>query len=156
MKRAWDKALSSEGLLGGTRGPLLPTALSAHGVQMAKKTARQFFRDLGISQLFARYQTPTDNAWIESWFRILKTDWLRFKDYVSFDELESLLEEFIRFYNTQRYHGAIGYVTPEQRHNGTDKEILAQREAKKLQARRRRMEINGNRKDPVFSLAQAA
>jgi len=39
--------------------------------------------------------------------------------------LESLLEEFIRFYNTQRYHGAIGYVIPEQRHNGTDKEILA-------------------------------
>lgn len=118
MKRAWDKALSNEGLLGVTKGPLLPTALSDHGVQMAKKTARQFFRDLGIGQLFARYQTPTDNAWVESWFRILKYDWLRFKDYVSFDELESILGEFIRFYNTQRYHGAIGYVTPEQRHNG--------------------------------------
>jgi len=95
MKRAWDKALRREELLGGMRCPLLPTALSDHGVQMAKKTARQFFRDLGIGQLFARYQTPTDNAWIESGFRILKDNWLQFKDYVSFDELESLLEAFI-------------------------------------------------------------
>jgi len=156
MKRAWDRALSNEGLLGVGKGPLLPTALSDHGVQMAKKTARQFFRDLGIGQLFARYQTPTDNAWIESWFRILKYDCLRFKDYVSFDELESILEEFIRFYNTQRYHGAIGYVTPEQRHNGTDKEILARREAKKLWARRQRLERNSNQKDQVFFWAKVA
>jgi transposase InsO family protein len=156
MKRAWDKALSHEGLLGDGKGPPLPTALSDHGVQMAKKTARQFFRDLGIGQLFARYQTPTDNAWIESWFRILKYDWLRFKDYISFDELRHILEGFIRFYNTQRYHGAIGYVTPDQRHKGEDKKILVQREAKKLQARRRRFEINGNQKDQVFFWSKVA
>jgi len=156
MKGAWDKALCNEGLLGVTQGPPLPTALSDHGVQMAKKTARQFFRDLGIGQLFARYQTPTDNAWIESWFRILKYDWLRFKDYISFDELKHILEEFIRFYNTQRYHGAIGYVTPDQKHKGEGKKIFAQREAKKLRARRRRFEINSKRKDQVFFWAQAA
>ena len=156
MRGAWDKALCNEGLLGVTQGPPLPTALSDHGVQMAKKTARQFFRDLGIGQLFARYQTPTDNAWIESWFRILKYDWLRFKDYISFDELKHILEEFIRFYNTQRYHGAIGYVTPDQKHKWEDKKILVQREAKKILARRRRFEINSNRKDQVFFWAQAA
>ena len=152
MKRSWDKALCNEGLLGVTQGPPLPTALSDHGVQMAKKTARQFFRELGIGQLFARYQTPTDNAWIESWFRILKYDWLRFKDYISFDQLKHMLEEFIGFYNTQRYHGAIGYVTPDQKHKGQDKKILAQREAKKLRSRRRRFEINSNRKDPGLLL----
>jgi len=156
MRGAWDKALCNEGLLEVTQGPPLPTALSDHGVQMAKKTARQFFRDLGIGQLFARYQTPTDNAWIESWFRILKYDWLRFKDYISFDELKHILEEFIRFYNTQRYHGAIGYVTPDQKHKWEDKKILVQREAKKILARRRRFEINSNRKDQVFFWAQAA
>ncbi len=82
MKKAWDKALSNEGLIVIIGAPRLPTALSDHGVQMAKKTARQFFKDLGIKQLFARYQTPKHNTWIESWFRILKYDWLRFKDEV--------------------------------------------------------------------------
>lgn len=155
MKRAWDKALSNEGLLTVAVAPILPAALSDHGVQMAKKTARQFFKDLGIGQLFARYQTPTDNSWIESWFRILKYDWLRFKDYLSFDQLKVILAEFILFYNTQRYHGAIGYVTPEQKHTGEDKRILAQRAVKKLQARMMRLEMNGKRKDQVF-LVQAA
>ena len=155
MKRAWDQALSNEDLLGPGEVPRLPTALSDHGVQMAKKTARQFFKDLGIGQLFARYQTPTDNSWIESWFRILKYDWLRFKDYVSFDQLKAILAEFIGFYNTQRYHGAIGYVTPQQKHTGQDQTILAQRMERRLQARKRRLEINGKLKDHA-SLAQAA
>ena len=74
MKKAWDKALVNENLIGVSGAPKLPIALSDHGVQMAKKTAKQFFKDLGIKQLFARYQTPQDNAWIESWFRILKYD----------------------------------------------------------------------------------
>ena len=62
----------------------------------------------------------------------------------------------MRFYNTERYHGAIGYVTPEQRHSGTDKEILARREAKKLLARRRRFERNRHPEDEVFTMAKAA
>ncbi len=112
MKEAWDNALSKEGLLGVIGAPCLPLTLSDHGIQMTKKTAREFFRDLGIKQLFARYQTPKDNAWVESWFRILKYDWLRYKDYVSFEELRTILGAFIEYYNDKRYHGSIGYVTP--------------------------------------------
>jgi len=155
MKKAWDQALMNEGLWGIGEAPKLPTALSDHGVQMAKKTARQFFKGLGIGQLFARYQTPTDNSWIESWFRILKYDWLRFKDYISFDQLKGILAEFIGFYNSQRYHGSIGYVTPEQKHTGQDQMVLAQRAARKNLALKRRLEVNRALKDHPFP-AQAA
>jgi len=110
MKRAWDKALANEGLIGVVGAPKMPTAISDHGIRMAKKSAKQFFKDLGIKQLFARYKTPTDNAWIESWFRILKYDWLRYKDYVSFDQLKTIIRQFVIVYNAQRYHGTIGYV----------------------------------------------
>jgi len=51
MKTAWDKALSNECLLDHIGAPKMPLVLSDHGVQMAKKTARQFFRDLGITAL---------------------------------------------------------------------------------------------------------
>jgi len=117
-------------------------ALSDHGVQMAKKSAKEFFRDLGIKQLFARYQTPKDNAWIESWFRILKHDELKYRDYLSFDQLKGVLEAFIRFYNTERYHGAIDYVTPEQKHSGQAEEILKARTQRKEQARLKRIEYH--------------
>ena len=149
MKLAWDKALSSEGLLGMIGAPMMPIALSDHGVQMAKKSAKQFFKDLGIKQLFARYQTPKDNAWIESWFRILKHDWLKYKDYVSFGQLEGIVDNFINVYNNIRYHGAIDYVTPEQKHSGQAEEILAKRAKRKKLARQRRLEINRNVTDQI-------
>jgi len=147
MKKAWDSALCNEGLLGTAGAPQMPTALSDHGVQMAKKSAKQFFRDLGIKQLFARYKTPTDNPWIESWFRILKHDWLKYKDYVSFEQLHAILSDFILFYNTQRYHGAIGYVTPEQKHNGEAENILRERRRRRRHAQLRRLHINRQSKD---------
>ena len=142
MKRAWDNALANEELIGVMGAPQMPLALSDHGVQMAKKSAKHFFKELGIKQLFARYQTPTDNAWIETWFRILKWDWLRFKDYVSFDQLKEFIREFVAFYNTQRYHGAIGYVTPEQKHSGQAEKILEARAERKRKARQRRLTRN--------------
>ena len=149
MKEAWDKALCNESLLGVEGAPQMPTALSDHGVQMAKKSAKQFFKDLGIKQLFARYKTPTDNAWIESWFRILKYDWLRYKDYVSFDQLKTIIRQFVIVYNTQRYHGAIGYVTPEQKHSGQAKEILKARSERKRLARLHRLNVN---REPVSQM----
>jgi len=155
MKIAWDKALTNEGLIGVTEVPQMPMALSDHGVQMAKKSAKQFFKDLGIKQLFARYQTPKDNAWIESWFRILKYDWLQYKDYVSFDEVKEIIRQFVIIYNTQRYHGAIGYVTPEQKHSGQAEEILKARAERKRLVRLHRLKRNREQVSQP-ELAQAA
>lgn len=142
VKKAWDKALVSEDLLGIEGVPEMPLALSDHGVQMTAKTMKQFFKDLGIKQLFARYQTPTDNAFIEAWFKILKWDELRYKDYTTFYELEEVITQITRVYNTLRYHGGIDYVTPEQRHTGQDRIILAQRAERKNIARAHRLAVN--------------
>lgn len=155
VKKAWDKALSAEGLMGVLEAPQMPLALSDHGVQMTAKSMKQFFKDLGIKQLFARYQTPTDNAFIEAWFKILKWDELHYKDYTTFYELEEVIGQIIRVYNTLRYHGGIGYVTPEQRHTGQDKAILAARAERKNQARAHRLAVNRGESLPLKS-SQAA
>ena len=145
VKQAWDQALANEGLLDLDTGPISLTALSDHGSQMKAKSMAQFFKDLGISQLFARYQTPTDNAWIEAFFRTFKYDWLRFQDIFTFHQLEGLIASFIHSYNAERYHGAIQYVTPLQRHTGQHQKILHHRQGRKEEARQRRIEINRQR-----------
>jgi putative transposase len=142
VKQAWDQALSSEGMLGSSEGPSRLTALSDHGSQMTAKSMACFFRDLGISQLFARYQTPKDNAWIEAFFRIFKHDWLCFQEVFSFHQLEGLIASFVDFYNQCRYHGAIGYVTPQQRHSGQSHQVLEARKKRKEGARERRLEVH--------------
>jgi len=48
MKKAWDNALANEDLIGIANSHQMPTALSDHGVQMAKKNAKEFFKELGI------------------------------------------------------------------------------------------------------------
>lgn len=155
VKKVWDKALSSEDLLEVLGAPEMPTALSDHGVQITAKTMKQFFKDLGIKQLFSRYQTPTDNAFIEAWFKLLKWDELRYKDYTTFYELEEVITQIIKAYNTVRYHGGIEYVTPEQRHTGQDQAILAARKERKALARAHRLARNRSQSLPL-QVSQAA
>jgi len=142
MKKAWDKALCQEELVRVSKRPEMPLALSDHGIQMAKKSAKQFFKDLGIKQLFARYQTPKDNAWIESWFRTLKYDCLQFKDYITFEQLKQFIAAFVTYYNNGRYHSSLGYVTPAQMHTGDSIIILEKRRHRKAKARKNRFEKN--------------
>jgi len=157
VKQAWDQALANEGLLDRPDGPQGLEALSDHGSQMTAKSMKKFFKKLNIDPLFARYQTPTDNAWIEVWFRIFKYEWLRFQDVLSFHQLEALIGWFVTYYNERRYHGAIGYVTPQQRHTGQDKEIIQQRQQRKEAARQRRLSLHRQRdehaSDPALEKA---
>lgn len=141
MQVAWDNALVNEGLAGNPDAPM-PQALSDRGVQMKCKSARNYFSILGIIQLFSRCHTPTDNAWIESWFNTLKNSWLKYKDYGSFSALRGLVAEFVEFYNVRRAHGSIGMVTPEQKHNGTAVGIIARRQERCRSARAQRLLLN--------------
>jgi D-lyxose ketol-isomerase len=45
-------------------------------------------------------------------------------------------------YNTQRYHGAIGYVTPEQKHTSQAEDILMARAERKRLTRLHRLKVN--------------
>ena len=148
MKYAWDNALAAEGLAGSATAPL-PEALSDRGVQMKCKSARKFFSDLGITQLFARCHTPADNAWIESWFNTFKNSWLKYKDYGSFSDLRKLIAEFVEFYNRRRAHGSIGMVTPEQMHNGEAAGIIVLRQERRRVARAQRLLFNRKALLPV-------
>lgn len=141
MRVAWDNALVNEGLVGNPDAPM-PQALSDRGVQMKCKSARNYFSILGIIQIFSRCHTPTDNAWIESWFNIFKNSWLKYKDYGSFSALQKLVAEFVEFYNVRRAHGSIGMVTPEQKHNGTAVGIIARRQERCQSARAQRLLFN--------------
>ena len=46
------------------------------------------------------------------------------------------MEEFVRWYNTRHLHSAIRFVTPDQRHFGQEKAILAHRQRIYEEARR--------------------
>jgi len=69
---------------------------------------------LGFTQSMNRPRTMNDNAQMESFFHSLKSDCYHAKKFISEVELRRLVESYIPFYNKQRLHSGIGYLSPVQ------------------------------------------
>lgn len=62
--------------------------------------------------------TPRDQAWIESFFGHIKSEWPHLDDIADPVVLDAELEWVRTIYDTVRLHEAIGYVTPDDEHHG--------------------------------------
>ncbi len=123
-----DDAILSEGLLDVDEEER-PVVVNDRGVQMKAKEVKQMFTDMGLTQTFSRPRTPNDNPYIESFFSSVKRTQL-YPGWFSCQEegpVSDYFEQYFRWYNTEHYHSRIGYVTPEQRHQGLAAGIIAER-----------------------------
>jgi len=112
------------------------------GVQMKAKPFMRMLEGLGISQRFSRPRTPNDNPFIESLFSTTKGEPEYPGEFPDVDFAYAYFTPYFDYYNNDRFHGKIGYVTPVQRHTGADREILALRKQRCAQARLERLERN--------------
>ena len=121
-----------------TRPMLL--AVSDNGPQMTSGSTREFMALCAIAQHFGRPGTPTDQAWIESLFGHLKAEWphllTRSADPAVLRAELALVRER---YNSVRLHAGIGYVTPDDEHQGRGPAIRKARQAGLEQARLQRL-----------------
>ncbi len=150
----FTQALEAEGLLdlvdarhddGGvdlgvddeTRPILL--AVSGNGPQMTSGSTREFMAMCAIAQHFGRPGTPTDQAWIESLNGHLKAEYphlLAIRDPAT---LRAELEIARAHYNGVRLHAGVGYVTPNDEHEGRGEAIRKARQAGLETSRLRRL-----------------
>jgi putative transposase len=120
------------------RRPIL-LAMSDNGPQMTSGSTREFMALCAIHQHFGRPGTPTDQAWIESLFGHVK---LENPHLLSIRDPAVLRDELAivrRHYNSVRLHAGIGYVTPNDEHEGRGPSIRKRREAGLEAARLRRL-----------------
>ena len=92
------------------------------------------------AQHFGRPGTPTDQAWIESLNGHLKSECphpLAIRDGTANVRVELAVTR--AHYNTVRLHQGVGYVTPDDEHEGRGEAIRKAREAGLEQARIRRL-----------------
>src|SRR3954464_6956481 len=92
-----------------------------------------------IVKSFGRPSTPTDQAWTWSLFRHMKADWPRPVPIRDPAVLRAELATVRHQYNTQRLHAGIGYVTPDDEHEGRGPAIRHARRAGLKRARRLRI-----------------
>lgn len=88
---------------------------SDRGSQYASNLFRKLLREKGFTQSMSRSGDCWDNAPAESFFGTLKTELIADRVYDSRQEAVQAIFEYIEvFYNRQRKHSSIGYMTPAQ------------------------------------------
>jgi putative transposase len=150
---AFTDALAAEGLLDRVAAradglvdpavddpsrPIL-LAVSDNGPQMTSGSTREFMALCAIAQHFGRPGTPTDQAWIESLFGHVKAEYPHLNAVRHPGVLRAELAAVRAHYNGMRLHAGIGYVTPDDEHEGRGEAIRKAREAGLEQARHRRL-----------------
>lgn len=102
---------------------------SDNGKPMKAATMLATLEKLGVKPSFSRPSVSDDNPYSESLFKTVKYH----STYPTVDKFDTIvesrewMEKFVNWYNNEHLHSAIKFVTPEQRHNGTDIEILQHR-----------------------------
>lgn len=86
---------------------------SDRGVQYASNKITSLFSfNRKITQSMSRKGNCWDNAVAESFFKTIKHEWLyRFK-YTSTEMLFNSVKDYIQWYNTERLHSSLDYLTP--------------------------------------------
>ena len=100
-------------------------AISDNGTEMRGDDTRRFMALMSIAQHFARPSTPTDQAWIETLWGHLKWEHPHLLTITNPAVLYAELEHLRHLYNGVRPHEAIGYVTPNDEHEGRGEPIRA-------------------------------
>lgn len=83
---------------------------------------------LGVLASFSRPSVSNDNPFSESLFRTLKyRPEYPAQPFADLTAARAWVRAFVRWYNTAHLHSAIRFVTPDDRHAGRDRALLAAR-----------------------------
>jgi len=103
---------------------------SDNGSPMKGATMLATLQQLGVMPSFSRPSVKNDNPYSESLYKTLKyRPWYPQGAFRGLEEARDWVEGFVRWYNQEHRHSKLEYVTPNQRHTGQDKLILAHRRA---------------------------
>ena len=102
---------------------------SDNGGPMKGATMLVTLEKLGVIPSFSRPSVSDDNPYSEALFRTLKyhPTFPLLSRFATIEEARMWCEKFAAWYNNEHLHSVLKFVTPQQRHEGRDKEIMAKR-----------------------------
>jgi len=99
---------------------------SDRGIQYACGELKELIRNPLVIQSMSRKGNCWDNAVAESFFKTIKTEWIYRFVYTTKKQAGLSVFEYIEtWYNTQRRHSALNYLTPDEYGKLTNKQKIA-------------------------------
>ena len=94
-----------------------PLLHSDQGWQYQMQVYQEALQDRGVIQSMSRKGNCLDNAIMEGWFGILKTEFFHGKSFESIESFKRELKEYIDYYNHDRIKQKLGGLSPVQYRN---------------------------------------
>jgi putative transposase len=100
----------------GTLRPQGPTPVirSDNGLIFQSQQFRAACRDYRLTQEFTTPYTPEQNGMIERFFRSLKEECVWIDQFDSFESCRRAVTKWIDWYNAERPHQSLGYLSPHE------------------------------------------
>jgi len=144
VSATFEAAATAELLLDASRGlvEVTPTVLADGGVENFNSSVDELIDSGILKRLLAMTDISFSNSLIESWWRSLKHQWLFLNSLDSVAAVERLTAFYVAEHNTELPHSAFRGQTPDEMYFGTGGPIPDELEAKREEARARRMAAN--------------
>ena len=130
VRRAKEKYPKASGVL-----------ISDHGPQYVSKDFKKYIRDSVLQHVLISVGYPQSNGKMERFYRTLKSEKIRQSSFVDISDARAQIDEYVKYYNEERLHSGIYYLTPKEVMEGKMKKRLAERQQMLDSARRKRREV---------------
>jgi len=85
-----------------------------NGSQPCSKKFVEYLGRTGVKGQYTGYDAPDDNAYIERVIRTVKEEEIWPNLYDTMSEAHEAIEAYVKYYNEERIHSALGYKTPNE------------------------------------------
>lgn len=136
-------ALELQAALEGAGG-IQPRIVHDHGPEFVNKDVASVIKENQLLQIKTRRRHPESNGIVERFNGTVRdeTDDVYGEHYL---QAQDRIATLVRYYNEERLHAAIGYMTPKTWHHGGQQALKAERARKIAAARAHRKTINQQR-----------
>lgn len=141
---SFDPAVTAELLIGAgvESGHETPTLLADGGVENFNSAVDALVESGLLNRLLAQTDILASNSLIESWWRVIKHQWLYLNTLDSVRAVETLVAFYVGEHNSKIPHSAFRGQTPDEMYFGTGDAVPEELEAAKNEARQKRLDAN--------------